>query len=52
MAEELLYKIVRGSSIDELQRNVRDAMRNDWTPQGGIAVDEFGFYQAMVPTVD
>lgn len=46
------YQIVKAQTIKELERAVRIAMLSDWTPQGGLAVDEDGFYQAMVPRGD
>ena len=46
------YQIIKAQTIRELERAVRIAMLSDWTPQGGLAVDEDGFYQAMVPRGD
>jgi hypothetical protein len=50
--EETLYKIIKAGSFRELERLVREEMLRDWKPQGGIATDKDGFYQAMIPCGD
>lgn len=50
--EPINYQVIKASTVSELVRAVRIAMLSDWTPQGGLAVDDEGFYQAMVPKGD
>lgn len=41
------YRILLHSSIGVLERQVRDLMEEGWQPQGGLAVKDTYFYQAM-----
>lgn len=50
--ERSRYQVVEGKTIHELEVAVRIQMLSDWEPLGGIAVDDHGFYQAMVPKGD
>jgi hypothetical protein len=50
------YKIVRDTSIKELEMMVTKLMQEGWSPQGGMAISSPNagmptLYQAMVHTV-
>jgi len=43
------YTLVRTSSANELEEQVNSLIEIGWTPQGGIALSDNGFYaQAMI----
>jgi hypothetical protein len=42
------YRVVEASDIRFLVQQVEMFIAQGWKPQGGLCVDENGFYQAMV----
>ena len=45
----MIYKIVREQSLDGLELYVNSYIKNGWTPQGGVSVDDDGWYiQAII----
>jgi len=48
MVKVIDYRIARGFSIERLTVFVLTAIEGGYQPIGGIAVDEQGYYQALV----
>jgi hypothetical protein len=42
------YTIVSDSELDELQNKVKDNLKQDWRPIGGISFDNKKYHQVMV----
>lgn len=42
------YMIVDAASISKLTVEVEKAIADGWGPQGGLSVDQDGFYQVMI----
>jgi hypothetical protein len=46
-----MYKIIHAATMEDLERQVNDAMRDGWAPQGGVQFESsnYGLWiQAMV----
>lgn len=48
MAVVMAYKVLEASSREELEALVKDAIGRGWQPQGGLAINDGRFYQAMI----
>lgn len=44
------YYVIQQDDLANLTEEVREYMRNGWTPTGGISTDSRRFYQAMITT--
>ena len=42
------YKIVTGSNVDNLAKNVNREIQLGWQPQGGVLINGMMYAQAMV----
>ena len=46
------YTVIKASTIDILQTEVKEHLANGWVCQGGVCQGEFDFYQALVHTLE
>jgi len=44
----MVYQIITASNERELSSLVNLAITQGWIPTGGLALDDSGFYQAMI----
>jgi hypothetical protein len=47
MSVVIAYMVLEGTTKQELEAAVKDAIRKGWQPIGGLAVSGNTFYQAM-----